>query len=96
MITLAALTLLWAPVTLDCLGGPESGVVYEVAYMYRTCQGYISLDPPPCDTFAVRFETTATEWQTEIGEADPPAGAAYWYEVTSLRDGAGNLGGSCL
>lgn len=93
MITaLAALTLLWPAVTIDCAGGPESGVVYEVAYLYRECdQGD---DPPPCRTFAVRFETRDTSWSTEMGSDPPPVGAGYFFEVRD-RDGAGHWSDEC-
>lgn len=89
---LAALTLLWSPVALDCLGGPESGVVYSMAYLYRECEQ--GDDPPPCRTFAVRLDTRDTSWSTEIGSDPPPRGAAYFFEVTD-RDGAGNWSDSC-
>lgn len=86
---LLSLTLLWSPVTIDCLGGPESGVVYEVSYMYRVCETVGLDEPPPCATFFVRFETDETRWETTAGEPDPPPGAGYWYQVSD-HDGAGN------
>lgn len=96
LTALAALTLLWSPVTLDCLGGAESGVVYEVAYLYRECHpipGCVECDGCPdcdeCSTFAVRFETRETRWETELGDDPPQVGAGYFYEVRD-RDGAGN------
>ena len=90
LASLLALTILWPAVVVDCAGGPESGVVYEVAYLYRACTWVAGCDDcQECGTFAVRFETRDTSWSTEIGSDPPPRGAAYFFEVTD-RDGAGN------
>jgi len=91
-----ALVLSWLPVTLDCRGGPESGVVYEVSYLWRECPGYMLDEPPPCGTFTVRRMQEEARFETAIGNADPQVGAGYWYEIRA-RDGAGNWsGGPCL
>jgi len=82
---LAALTITWPAVTLDCLGGQESGVVYEIKYLWREGDA----------RFFVCSEQAETQWTTAIGSPDPPLGAGYWYEIRD-HDGAGNWSnGAC-
>lgn len=88
----------WDPVELDCLGMPESGVSYEVSYMYRKCDAWWldGDDPiqPFCSALVWKRVQQDTSFET-LGEDPPPVGAAYWYEVVSI-DGAGNRSDSCL
>lgn len=82
----------WDPVELDCLGLPDSGVHYEVAYMFRECDLWWkdsdSIFPPFCSTLAWRRTQDDTSFRS-LGADPPPVGAAIWWEITAI-DGAGN------
>jgi len=83
-----ALSIIWQPVTTDCRGGQESGVRYHLSYLWRECTGP-ETEPPSCARFHVEQTLEDTRWDTAIGEADPPPGAGWWFEVVA-EDGAGN------
>ena len=92
--SLLAAILLWFPVTLDCDGSPESGVAYEVSYMYRICPETHLDAPPPCSTFFVRLLQDEPYFATAIGDDPPGPSEGYWYQIR-IRDGAGNWSDAC-
>jgi hypothetical protein len=83
-----------SPVDTDCLGLPESGVVYEVNSLWRECRA-VATGRPVCSTFQVQFMQEETSCETVIGSPDPPVRSGYWYLIPS-RDGAENWSDDCV
>ena len=75
--SLLALTLSWLPATLDCRGGPDTIVRYEIAWRHRANFGWVA---------SGTWETTGTE----ITIPTPPIGEVIIFSWPVAIDAAGN------
>jgi hypothetical protein len=77
-----ALTLSWLPVLVDCAGGPESYVYYEVSQMVGQCIDWES-DSPLCGVQLVvrRFD----EPRAVVDDLpEPGVGGVVWMDVRAV------------
>lgn len=94
MIILAVL-LSWAPVVLDCHGGPEAIDYYRVRGQHVQLVGWTA-DEPPNPIYTSRAPQLATTSSSSYRFSPEPldAGDLVWWELEAV-DTAGNAEGPC-